>query len=202
MTAIVDYGLGNLFSLSSSLKSLGAECEISSDPEKILAADRVILPGVGAFADAMEKLRRDGLDETVKEVARCGTPILGICLGHQLLFERSFEYGECEGLGLLKGEVRPLAEDVTGLKIPQMGWNALEFEKPDCPLFKHIKEGDFVYFVHSYAAKNCDESLAATCDYGAKVTAAVWKGNVFGTQFHPEKSGPVGLAILKAFTEI
>lgn len=203
MVAIVDYGVGNLFSLKSSFAAIGQEAAVTSDPEAVRAADRVILPGVGAFEDAARKLRESGLDRTVREAAEAGKPLMGICLGMQLLFERSFEYGEHPGLGLLKGEIRPIAERIpAGLKIPQMGWNALKFARKDCPLFRYIREGDYVYFVHSYSAVNCDESLAAVTEYGADLTACVWKGNVSGCQFHPEKSGKTGLAILRAFCEV
>lgn len=201
MIAIIDYGVGNLFSLKSSFAALGKEAVVTSDPAEIKAARRVILPGVGAFSDAAEKLRRTGLDRTVVEVAEDGKPIMGICLGMQLLFERSLEYGCHRGLGLIPGEVRPIAEAIPeGLKIPHIGWNALEFKAPS-PIFKHIKNGDHVYFVHSYYAAACDEYVTATADYGAPLTASVQRGNVFGCQFHPEKSGDVGLAILKAFCE-
>ncbi len=209
MTAIVDYGVGNLFSLRCSLESLGEETLITPDGEKILAADRVILPGVGAFGDAAEKLRRSGLDRAVKQAAESGKPVMGICLGMQLLFERSLEYGIHEGLGLLKGEVRPIREilaeagaDPEGkLKIPQMGWNALRFRR-ESPLFRHIREDAHVYFVHSFAVTGCGESLLADTEYGTWITACVGKGNVMGCQFHPEKSGTVGLNILKAFCEM
>ena len=199
MTVIVDYGVGNLFSLASSLKKIGEPSLVSSDKETIEKADRVILPGVGAFADAMKKLEESGISEVVRNVAARGTPLLGICLGMQLLFERSFEYGEHAGLGLLKGDVRPIA--APALKIPHMGWNALSFTRPH-PLFREIKEGDCVYFVHSYQATNCDDSVIALTEYGAPVTAAVAKGNVLGCQFYPEKSGDVGLNILRAFVSL
>ena len=203
MVAIVDYGVGNLFSLKSSFAAIGQEAAVTSDPEEIRNADRVILPGVGAFADAARKLRETGLDETVREAAKAGKPLMGICLGMQMLFDRSLEYGEHPGLGLLKGEIRPIAEKIpAGLKIPQMGWNALRFVKKDCPLFRYIREGDYVYFVHSYSAVDCGESLAAVAEYGADLTACVWKGNLSGCQFHPEKSGKTGLAILRAFCEV
>lgn len=202
MIAIVDYGVGNLFSLSSSLNFIGAENEITADREKILSADRLILPGVGAFSDAIAKLRALKLDVVVKEFARSGKSLLGICLGMQLLFERSLEYGEHRGLGLIKGYVAPLSDDLPdGLKVPQIGWNEISLKSPNL-LFKYSKSGDYVYFVHSYYAKDCGESLLATADYGIPVTAAVGRKNVFGTQFHPEKSGEVGLNILRAFCEI
>ena len=202
MTVIIDYGVGNLFSLKSSFAAIGEEAAVSSDEKEILAADRVILPGVGAFSDAAAKLRESGLDKTVKEIADAGVPLMGICLGMQLLFDKSFEYGEHEGLGLLRGSVRPIADVIPeGLKIPHIGWNALDIKR-DCPIFKYVKNGDFVYFVHSYYAADCDDSVVAVSDYGALLTAAVADGNVFGCQFHPEKSGDVGLSILRAFCEV
>ena len=201
MVAIIDYGVGNLFSLRSSFAAIGEEAKVTSDPETIRRADRVILPGVGAFGDAAEKLRETGLDRIVKEEASRGKPLMGICLGMQLLFERSFEYGEHAGLGLLKGEIRPIAERIpAGLKIPQMGWNALKIVK-DSPLFRYTKNGEYVYFVHSYSAVNCGDSLLASTEYGADLTACAGAGNVFGCQFHPEKSGEAGLRMLKAFCE-
>ena len=203
MVAIIDYGVGNLFSLRSSFGALGEEATVTSDPAEIRRADRVILPGVGAFGDAAEKLRAAGLDRVVREQAAAGKPLMGICLGMQLLFDRSYEYGEHDGLGLLRGEIRPLSERVPkDLKIPQMGWNALRFQQPDCPLFRYIREGDCVYFVHSYSAVGCEDSLAATVEYGAEITACAWRGNVFGCQFHPEKSGETGLRMLRAFCEV
>ena len=203
MVAIVDYGVGNLFSLQSSFGAIGREARVTADPDVIRRAERVILPGVGAFEDAAKKLRESGLDRTVKEAAAEGKPLMGICLGMQMLFDRSLEYGVHPGLGLLRGEIRPIAERIPeGLKIPQMGWNALIFRKKDCPLFRYIREGDYVYFVHSYSATDCGESLAATTEYGAELTACVWQGNVFGCQFHPEKSGNIGLNILRAFCEV
>ncbi len=202
MLAIIDYGVGNLFSLVSSLKAIEIEAVITSDPEVIKAADRVILPGVGAFGDAAAKLRESGLDKVIFEVVEKGTPLMGICLGMQLLFEKSYEYGECEGLGLLKGKVIPMENTIPAeLKIPHIGWNRLKF-KQESPLFKYIDEGDYVYFVHSFYAVDCEESLIATTDYGIDLTAAVGKGNVFGCQFHPEKSAEVGMKILKAFSEV
>lgn len=201
MVLIVDYGVGNLFSLRCSLAVLGVEAELTSDPARLAAGDRIILPGVGAFADAANKLRASGLAEPICAHVRAGKPLLGICLGMQLLFERSFEYGEHPGLGLLRGSVKPLA-DVVGpsRKIPHMGWNSLEFRK-DSPLFRNIRDGDCVYFVHSFYAADCEESVSAVTEYGAKITAAVEQGNLFGCQFHPEKSGAAGLNILKAFSE-
>ena len=201
MIAIIDYGVGNLFSLRSSFAAIGQEAVVTSDIEEIRRAERLILPGVGAFQDAAEKLRASGMDRAVKEETAKGKPLMGVCLGMQMLFERSYEYGVHEGLGLLKGEIRPIAERIPeGLKIPQMGWNALIIVK-DSPLLKYTREGEYVYFVHSYSAVNCDESLLAVTEYGADLTACMGKGNVFGCQFHPEKSGEVGLRILKAFCE-
>ena len=202
MVAIVDYGVGNLFSLVSSLRAIGQQAEVTSDPAVIRAADRVILPGVGAFGDAVAKLNASGLRDVVLECAAAGKPLMGICLGMQMLFEKSFEFGEHEGLGLLKGEVVPMEGALPmGLKIPHIGWNALRFEK-ESPLFRHVKEGDCVYFVHSFFAEGCADSLIADTEYGRPITAAVQKGSVFGCQFHPEKSGTVGLNILKAFCEV
>lgn len=201
MIAIIDYGVGNLFSLASSFAAIGAEAVVTSDPAVIRAADRLILPGVGAFEDAARKLRESGMADIVKEEAALGKPIMGICLGMQLLFERSYEYGEHEGLGLIKGAVRPIADVIpAGLKIPHIGWNALHLTR-QTPLFKYLHEGDFVYFVHSFYAADCDQAVIATTDYGAPLTAAVASGNVMGCQFHPEKSGTVGLSILRAFCE-
>lgn len=201
MTVIVDYGVGNLFSLRSSFAAIGTEVSFSNDPLVVEKADKIILPGVGAFCDASKKLKESGMQEAVLSAAKKGTPLLGVCLGMQLLFDRSFENGEYEGLGLIKGDVIGLKDIIpNGLKIPQIGWNSLSFEK-DCPLFGRIKEGDYVYFVHSYAAVGVGAALAATTEYGATVTAAVSKENIYGCQFHPEKSGEVGLNILKAFCE-
>ncbi len=201
MTVILDYGVGNLFSLACSLRAIGEESVITADGLTIERADRIILPGVGAFKDAMEKLRMSGLTEALSRAAEKGIPILGICLGMQLLFDKSFEYGEHAGLSFIKGEVAeiPTAGD---LKIPHMGWNSLSFGKKKHPLFKYIQEGDYVYFVHSYAAVHCDDSVIARTEYGVSVTAAVGKKNILGCQFHPEKSGDVGLKILKAFCEL
>ena len=201
MITIIDYGVGNLFSLKSSFAALGAEVQVTSDPEAILSATKIILPGVGAFEDASNKLHATGLDEVLKKCAEKGTPIMGICLGMQMLFDKSYENGCFNGLGLIKGEVRAIKEVIPeDLKIPQIGWNALDIKK-DSPIFKYIKNGDYVYFVHSYYATNCDESVIATTSYGAPLTAAVQYNNVYGCQFHPEKSGDVGLRILKAFIE-
>ncbi len=201
MIAIIDYGVGNLFSLRCSLGCIGADAVVTSDADVLRSADKLILPGVGAFADAAQKLRDSGLDEVVRSEAAAGKDILGICLGMQLLFEKSYEYGEYDGLGLLRGSVVPMEGSIPPqLNIPHIGWNALHFTRPD-PLFRYIKENDCVYFVHSYYAADCDDSVIATTDYGKELTAAVSLGNVKGCQFHPEKSGKVGLAILKAFCE-
>ena len=204
MIAIIDYGVGNLFSLCSSLKSIGAEAVVTPDPAVIRAADRIILPGVGAFADAAAKLRATGLDRVLLEEAANGKKIMGICLGMQMLFEESFEYGIHKGLGLIPGRVVPMAGYIPeGLKIPHIGWNPLILKgETKHPLLKYVEEGDCVYFVHSYFAADCQESVIATAEYGRELTAAVAKDNVMGCQFHPEKSGGVGLAILKAFCEM
>ena len=199
MIGIIDYGVGNLFSLRSSFAAIGAEAFVSGDPAELSKADRLILPGVGAFGDAVQKLRDSGLDVFVKEQAASGKPLMGICLGMQLLFEKSYEYGEHAGLGLLKGQVVGMSGRLPAeLKIPHMGWNALELTKPA----KLLENGSYVYFVHSFYAEDCADSIAAITDYGIPITAAVEKGNIFGCQFHPEKSGNVGLAILKKFCEV
>ena len=203
MLAIIDYGVGNLFSLQCSLKKIGADAVVTNDEAIIKAADRIILPGVGAFGDAVKKLRESGLFDVITEQARAGKPLMGICLGMQMLFEKSYEYGEYEGLGLIEGEIVPLKGEIPqSLDVPHMGWNALKFHNGKNEIFKYINEGDCVYFVHSYFGVGCDSSLIASADYGIEVTAAVAKGNIYGCQFHPEKSGDVGLAILKAFCEI
>ena len=199
--AIIDYGVGNLFSLRSSLSKIGADTVVSSDPAILAKADKLLLPGVGAFADAAKKLRDSGLDEVIRKEAAAGKPIMGICLGMQMLFEKSYEYGEHEGLGLLKGAVVPMEGVIPeNLKIPHIGWNALRFQR-ESKLFRHIEEGDCVYFVHSFYATGCGDSVIATAEYGEELTAAVEKGNIMGCQFHPEKSGEVGLSILRAFCE-
>ena len=203
MTAIVDYGVGNLFSLSSSLRALGVESTVTADPAVLRAADRIILPGVGAFGDAMDKLRQTGLVPLLLEEAE-RKPLLGICLGMQLLFEKGLEYGTHEGLGLVPGEVVSLREDLADqtMKVPHMGWNSLHILRKD-PLLRYVDEGAYVYYVHSFYARNCAESTLAVSDYGGvAVTGVVRQGNVWGTQFHPEKSGETGLSILKAFTEL
>lgn len=201
MIAVIDYGVGNLFSLVSSLRAVGAEAEVTSDPAVIRSAEKLILPGVGAFADAAAKLRQSGLHELIREEATGGKELLGICLGMQLLFEVSEEYGEHEGLGLLHGRVVPMEGVIPpALKIPQIGWNQLHFVRQH-RLLRYIRENDCVYFVHSYYAADCADSLVATTEYGAELTAMVARDNVMGCQFHPEKSGNVGLRILRAFCE-
>lgn len=202
MVAIVDYGVGNLFSVRSSFQAVGAEVVVTSDKAVIEAADRILLPGVGAFSDAAKKLKESGLGEVVKAEAKKGKPVLGICLGMQLLFDRSFEYGCFEGLGLLQGDVVPMRGYIDeNLKVPHIGWNGLRIVK-NHPLFKYCKEGEHVYFVHSYFASRCEKDVVAVVEYGKELTAAVAKGNVMGCQFHPEKSGDVGLNILRAFCEL
>lgn len=203
MIAIIDYGVGNLFSLTASLKYLGADTVVTNQKEDIERADKIILPGVGAFEDAMKKLEATGLVDTIKEQTAGGKPLLGICLGMQLLFEESHEYGVHKGLGLIKGTIASLEEDLQAagacdLKVPHIGWNALQFAE-DEPLFSKIKQGDCVYYVHSFYGTECKESTIATSEYGVTVTGAVRSGSVYGTQFHPEKSGEVGLNILRAF---
>ena len=201
MIAIIDYGVGNLFSLRSSFAAIGADAAVTADPAVIRAADKLILPGVGAFEDAARKLRESGLDLVLKKEAEKGKPLMGICLGMQLLFEKSYEYGEHDGLGLLKGSILPFSEHIdTKYKIPHIGWNKLSITK-DVPLWKYVKEGDYVYFVHSFFAKVSEEHTAATSEYGISFTAAVARRNIFGCQFHPEKSGNVGLGILRGFCE-
>ena len=203
MIAILDYGVGNLFSLCSSFRAIGMEAVVTANSAVIRSAERLILPGVGAFEDAARKLRESGLDLILKEEVAKGKPLLGICLGMQLLFEKSYEYGEHEGLGLIKGSVVPMKGSIPiDLKIPHIGWNALHFVGEKDDLFRYVDEGDFVYFVHSYYGVNDDGAIVATTAYGKELCAAVRQGNVMGCQFHPEKSGKVGLAILKAFCEI
>ncbi len=202
MVGIIDYGVGNLFSLNSSFEAIGQKTVVSDDPAVLRNATHIILPGVGAFEDAAKKLRDSGLDAFVKEQVKAGKPVMGICLGMQMLFERSFEYGEHPGLGILSGSVVPMEGRIDpSLKIPHMGWNRLHFKKFS-RLFTHINDGDYVYFVHSYFAEQCEDSLSAVTDYGIEMTASVEKDNVFGCQFHPEKSGNVGLNILRAFCEV
>ena len=201
MIAIVDYGVGNLYSLTCSLRHIGAQALVTRDEAELRAAEKIILPGVGAFGDAADKLRALKLDTLLKQQAALGKPLLGICLGMQLLFERGLEYGVHEGLGLIAGDVIPLAPQAQGLKVPHMGWNSLDIVKPDDPLMQGIRQGDYVYYVHSYFASGCDAALVATSAYGAKVAGVVRNGRVCGTQFHPEKSGEVGLTILSAFAK-
>ena len=199
MIAIIDYGVGNIFSLCSSFKSIGADAVLTSDPDVIRSAEKLILPGVGAFGDAADKLKSTGLFDVIKEEAANGKPLLGICLGMQLLFEKSYEFGEHEGLGLIKGSIKPINDYITpGLKVPQIGWNAITFPKKN-ELFSKIKSGDYVYFVHSFHGTDCEASTIAVTEYGGTLTAAVADKNVYGTQFHPEKSGNVGMKILSAF---
>jgi glutamine amidotransferase len=201
--AIIDYGVGNLFSLKSSLGMIGADAIVTGDADEVCSADKIILPGVGAFEDAANKLRATGLDKVVVEQARNGKIMMGICLGMQMLFERSFEYGEHKGLGLIKGDVVDMRPVIPAeLKVPHIGWNALHMTKPEHPLFRYVQNGDCVYFVHSFYAANCGDALIATAEYGEELTAAVADENVIGCQFHPEKSGKVGLSILKAFCEL
>ena len=199
MIAIIDYGAGNLFSVQNALNYLKLENKVTSDKEEIVNADRIILPGVGAFGDAMEKLNKSGLVDIVKSEA-AKKPFLGICLGMQILFEKSYEFGEFDGLGLIKGSVK-LMKPEGELSVPQMGWNALEYNRA-CPLLKGIQEGKYVYFVHSYAADCAEEDVYAYADYGGKVPALVGNGTVYGAQFHPEKSGDIGLSILRNFAEL
>ena len=200
MVGIIDYGVGNLFSLQSSFAAIGQDVVVSSDPEVLRKADHILLPGVGAFEDAVQKLRATSMDQMVYEAAKAGKPLMGICLGMQMLFEKSFEYGEHEGLGLLKGQVVPMAGKINPeLKIPHMGWNALEVKQGK--LLADVN-GQYVYFVHSFFAEGCEDSLSAVTEYDIPITAAVEKGNIFGRQFHPEKSGNIGLSILRKFAQL
>ena len=202
MLAIIDYGVGNLFSLKSSIEAIGVESVITSDADIIKQADHIILPGVGAFGDAIDKLRQTGLDKTVLECAAAGKPLLGICVGMQMLFAKDYEYGEHDGLKLIPGEVRDIREIIDpSLKVPEIGWNALRLTKKS-KLYKGVADGSYVYFVHSYSAVKCEPYISALTDYSTDITASVESGNVYGTQFHPEKSGPVGLKILKNFCEL
>ncbi|MBR2282698.1 MAG: imidazole glycerol phosphate synthase subunit HisH [Spirochaetales bacterium] len=202
MTAIIDYGVGNLFSLRSSFSAIGEKAVVSSDPEVLASADRLVLPGVGAFRDARKALDDSGLVCSVLDLVKNGKPMLGICLGMQLLFDKDYEDGEYDGLGLIPGAVRSIAETIPAdLKVPQIGWNALIYRNPS-RLYRYIREGDHVYFVHSYHATGCEAYTTAVTEYGGMLTASVENGNVFGTQFHPEKSGDVGLRILRAFVEM
>lgn len=200
MIAVVDYGVGNLFSLKSSLQAVGATVCVTGNADEIRSAERIVLPGVGAFGDAAKKLNESGLTDVLREQAQNGKPLLGICLGMQLLLEKSFEYGEHEGLGLIRGAIRPISEAIpSGYKIPHIGWNALHFPEEKHPVFADVREGEHVYFVHSFHGTDCADSVAATTEYGGILTAAVANKNVVGCQFHPEKSGAVGLKILNAF---
>lgn len=205
MPVIIDYGVGNLFSLTSSFKFIGQDVTVTSDKKKIADADRLILPGVGAFSDAAKALKETGMYEVVIEEARKGKPLLGICLGMQMLLTKSYEYGEHEGLNLIPGNVKPLAPVIgSDLKVPHIGWNSLQFpeNKEKSKLYKYVEPGEHVYFVHSYYGADCSEYVSAYTEYGAEVTASVEFENVYGTQFHPEKSGKTGLSILKAFCEL
>lgn len=202
MIAIIDYGCGNLYSLAGSLKEIGVHSEITADPALLSSADKLILPGVGAFGDAVEKLHRTGMYDAIRTEAAKSKPILGICLGMQLLFEKSYEYGSHDGLGLIEGQVCPLADDISpSLKVPHMGWNALDILRDD-PILSRNKAGDYMYFVHSFYAKGCESALIATAEYDVAVPALVGRGNVYGAQFHPEKSGRAGLALLSSFAEM
>lgn len=202
MVAIIDYGVGNLFSLKSSFRAIGEEAVVTGEPEVIRNADKLVLPGVGAFGDAAALLRKNGLDQVVCTEAAAGKPLLGICLGMQLLFDYGVEYGRHEGLGLIPGSVQPIRPVIpAAYKVPHIGWNGLHFPREKSPLFRYVQEGDCVYFVHSFYGADCNESVIATAEYGPELTAAVAKGNVYGVQFHPEKSGSVGLHILRAFCE-
>ena len=201
MIAIIDYGVGNLFSLKCSFEAIGAEVVVTNDAETIKKADKLVLPGVGAFSDAAKKLKSSGLVDVLIEQKNCNKPILGICLGMQLLFEKSYEYGCHEGLGFIKGNVKSICDVIPNdFKVPHIGWNSLNIIKKDSKLFKYINDGDFVYFVHSFYGADCDD-VSSVSNYGADLTATVEKDNVFGCQFHPEKSGEVGLNILRAFCE-
>lgn len=205
MIAIIDYGVGNLFSLKSSLQALGCSAVVTHDRAQLEQADHIILPGVGAFGDAAERLRKSGMFQAVLDQAAAGKPLLGICLGMQLLFDESAEFGRHPGLGLIGGQVRDIRDAIgPGLAVPHMGWNSLHFpdDRPRSPIFSELSEGDCVYFVHSYAGFDCDAACTAVTDYGVPLTAAVQRGNVYGTQFHPEKSGAIGLKILKAFSRL
>ena len=201
MIAIVDYGVGNLYSLTCSLAQIGAQATVTRDEAALRSAERILLPGVGAFGDAAAKLREAKLDGLLCELAGAGKPLLGVCLGMQLLFDEGLEYGTHKGLGLIHGRIEPLAPAVGALKVPHMGWNSLDIQRPADPLMRNVKQGDYVYYVHSYYATGCEQALVATSRYGVDVAGVVRSGNVCGTQFHPEKSGTVGLAILAAFAK-
>ena len=201
MIAIVDYGVGNLYSLRCSLEHIGAQSTVTREESELRAAERIILPGVGAFGDAADKLRAFNLDTLLQSLAAKGKPLMGVCLGMQLLFDEGLEYGTHQGLGLIPGRVMPLAPVAGGLKVPHMGWNSLDIQKPEDPLMAGVRQGAYVYYVHSFYAAECDAALVATSSYGAQVAAVVRRANVCGTQFHPEKSGEVGLSILAAFAK-
>lgn len=204
--AILDYGVGNVFSLVSSLQCIGAQAVVTRDAAVLESASHILLPGVGAFGDAMQKLTATGLIPILRRVAERGKPLLGICLGMQLLFEASEEYGVHDGLGLLPGKICALEPDLRAAgydyKVPHMGWNALALAQAENPLMANTQQGDSVYFVHSFYAKHCDSALVATAEYGVDVPACVARENVYGCQFHPEKSGAAGLAILRAFAAL
>ncbi len=203
MTAIIDYGVGNLFSLTGSLKHLGIDAVVTADKKTIENSDRIILPGVGAFADAKQKLSDTGLLPVLNEQVAEGKPLLGICLGMQMLFEKSYEYGEHEGLGYIKGNVCPLDKDIPkNMKVPHIGWNSLIIKDKTNPLLKYTNENEYVYYVHSFYAKNCEESIAAYSEYYVNVPGLVNYKKVYGTQFHPEKSGKTGLKMLRAFSAV
>lgn len=199
MIAIIDYGAGNIFSVKNALDYLGLESALVKDEKSVREADEIILPGVGAFPAAMEMLEKSGLVSVIREESK-KKPFLGICLGMQVIFEKGYEFGECDGLGLIPGSVRKMEEP--GLIIPHMGWNKLE-KLNDCPLLENIGDEEFVYFVHSYKAETEDKFIAAYSQYGGRVPALVWDGDlVYGAQFHPEKSGETGLKILRSFAEL
>ena len=199
MNIIADYGRGNLRSLKNALDRIGMETEISSSPQKIMRADSLIIPGVGAFADAMDAMDAAGLTQVIKDFAKSGKYVLGICLGMQLMYEKGYEYGEREGLGLIKGSIRYLEIEE---KVPHMGWNDLKFEKDSDPVLRKIKEGEYVYFVHSYYADSDESEIVAFTEYGTKIPAIVRQGNIYGMQFHPEKSGYTGERLLEAYRDM
>ena len=203
MLAIIDYGVGNLFSLCGALAHMGIENTVTSDPADLEKAERIILPGVGAFGDSINQFRAHGLQDTLDRQVRLGKPLLGICVGMQLLFEKSYEFGTHEGLGYLNGSIDSLSDDIPAhYKVPHIGWNSLQFCKPDDPLLKYLRAGEYVYYVHSFYAKGCESSVVAGSDYSVFVPGIVRAGNVCGTQFHPEKSGETGQRLLKAFCEL
>jgi len=200
MIVIIDYGMGNIHSVKKALELYGAEVKVTNSPVEIVSAEKIVLPGVGAFDDAMLELQRLGLDSVIKQEVKLGKLFLGICLGMQLLFQNSAEASKCKGLGIVKGEVKKFTGEAQ--KVPHMGWNQLKDVKSDCPLLNGIDQDAFVYFCHSYYPDPSDKSInAATCDYGVKFSSAIWQNNVFGVQFHPEKSQSVGLKILENFVK-